>query len=146
VSVRLPGRAIATSTHSQRFTVTVSTGGRFAIDLPPGTHQLTGYSPLNAGDRKMRCVAAHPGLRVVHNGAELVDLGDELLQEHAHRNRTESATWRYAIGQADSCSVAPALSGGLAHRGLEPIGSPGPTRLARAPRPPLVLWRYGPLS
>jgi hypothetical protein len=35
---------------------------------------------------------------------------------------------------------------GWHHRGLEPIGPPGPTRLARAPRPPLVLWRYGPLS
>jgi len=90
-AVRLPGRVIASSTNSQRFTVSVSTGGRFAIDLPPGTHQLTGYSPLHDGDREMRCVAAHPGLRVVHNGAELVDLGDELLQEHAHRNRTESA-------------------------------------------------------
>jgi hypothetical protein len=144
VSVRLPGRAIATSTHSQRFTVTVSTGGRFAIDLPPGTHQLTGYSPLNAGDRKMRCVAAHPGLRVVHNGAELVDLGDELLQEHAHRNRTESATWRYA--KPTHVLWLPRCPVGWHHRGLEPIGSPGPTRLARAPRPPLVLWRYGPLS
>jgi hypothetical protein len=52
---------IATSTAGQRFTVTVSTSGRFTMDLPPGTYQLAGYSPrVHVEDAEMRCVAAHP--------------------------------------------------------------------------------------
>lgn len=60
VSVRLPGRVIASSRNGQRRTVTVSTDGRFAIHLPPGTYQLTGYSPrVHVGNHEMRCVAMH---------------------------------------------------------------------------------------
>src|SRR6266705_6762727 len=43
-------------------------------------------------------------------------------------------------------SAAVALVVEWPHRGLGPIGSPGPRWLARAPRPPLVLWRCGPLA
>src|SRR5262249_10845594 len=60
VNVRLPGRVIATGTNGQRLTVPVSTDGRFAIHLPPGTYKLTGYSPrVHVGNQEMRCVATH---------------------------------------------------------------------------------------
>ncbi len=63
VSVRLPGRVIAPSTAGQRFPVTVSMSGRFTIYVPPGTYQLTGYSPrVHVNHAEMRCVAA----RAVH--------------------------------------------------------------------------------
>lgn len=61
VSVRLPGRVIATSMIGRRFTVTVNYRGRFQLRLPPGTYQLTGYSPrVHVNHAEMRCVAAHP--------------------------------------------------------------------------------------
>lgn len=61
VSVRLPGRVIATSTTGRRFTVAVRYRGRFQLRLPPGTYQLTGYSPrVRANNAEMRCVASHP--------------------------------------------------------------------------------------
>jgi hypothetical protein len=61
VSVRLPGRVIATSTTGRRFTVAVKYLGRFQLRLPPGTYQLTGYSPrVRANHAEMRCVASHP--------------------------------------------------------------------------------------
>jgi hypothetical protein len=61
VSVRLPGRVIATSTTGRRFTVAVKYRGRFQLRLPPGTYQLTGYSPrVHVNHAEMRCVASHP--------------------------------------------------------------------------------------
>jgi hypothetical protein len=61
VSVRLPGRVIATSTTGRRFSVAVNSTGRFQFRLPPGTYQLTGYSPrVHVNHAEMRCVATHP--------------------------------------------------------------------------------------
>ena len=61
VRVRLPGRVIATRTTGQRFTDTVNAVGQFQFRLPPGTYQLTGYSPrVRENNAEMRCVATHP--------------------------------------------------------------------------------------
>ena len=60
VSVRLPGRVIATSTAGRRFEVAASSSGRFTFHLPPGSYQLTGYSPrVHVNNAEMRCAAAH---------------------------------------------------------------------------------------
>ena len=61
VSVRLPGRVIATTTTGRRFTVAVKYRCRFQFRLPPGTYRLTGYSPrVRSNNAEMRCVASHP--------------------------------------------------------------------------------------
>jgi len=61
VSLRLPGRVIATNTAGQRFIDVVDAIGRFQFRLPPGTYHLTGYSPrVRVNHAEMRCVAMHP--------------------------------------------------------------------------------------
>jgi hypothetical protein len=61
VSVRLPGRVSVTNAAGQQYVVTVSSSGRFTMDVPPGTYQLAGYSPrVHVNNRDMRCAAAHP--------------------------------------------------------------------------------------
>jgi hypothetical protein len=58
--VPLPGRVIAESTDGSRYTASVDTSGHYTISLPPGTYQLTGYSPLVRADgAEMQCHAAH---------------------------------------------------------------------------------------
>jgi hypothetical protein len=59
-AVPLPGRVVAESTDGSRYTASVDQSGHYTISLPPGTYQLTGYSPLVRGDGvEMQCRAAH---------------------------------------------------------------------------------------
>jgi hypothetical protein len=58
VRLPLPGQVIATSTDGQRFTVSAGRSGRFTMLLPPGSYNLTGYSPrVRVNGQQMRCLA-----------------------------------------------------------------------------------------
>jgi hypothetical protein len=62
-AIPLPGRVVAMSSAGVRFSAAVPRNGRYRLSLPPGTYQLTGYSPLvYSGGSELRCVAA----RAVH--------------------------------------------------------------------------------
>src|SRR5262249_54832510 len=61
VSIRLPGRVIATNSAGEQVTVAIGHSGRFKISLAPGTYQLAGYSPrVHVDNAEMRCTAMHP--------------------------------------------------------------------------------------
>ena len=58
--VPLPGRVVAESPDGSRNTATADKSGHYTISLPPGTYQLTGYSPLARGDGvEMQCRATN---------------------------------------------------------------------------------------
>jgi hypothetical protein len=58
--VPLPGRVVAESTDGSRYTALVDGNGHYTISLPPGTYQVTGYSPLVRSDGgEMQCRALH---------------------------------------------------------------------------------------
>jgi hypothetical protein len=60
-TVPLPGRVVAESRDGSRYEASVDQSGHYTISLPPGTYQLTGYSPLVRSDgAEMQCRAAHP--------------------------------------------------------------------------------------
>jgi polysaccharide lyase family 4-like protein len=59
-AVPLPGRVVAESTDGSRYTASVDRSGHYTISLPPGTYQLTGYSPLVRGfGAEVQCRSAH---------------------------------------------------------------------------------------
>ncbi len=54
----IPGHVVAESADGSRHTAPVDRNGHYTISLPPGTYQLTGYSPLMGGGQ-MQCRATH---------------------------------------------------------------------------------------
>jgi hypothetical protein len=67
---------IATSITGERFTISTGKSGRFTMPLPPGTYQLTGYSPqVHAKGAEMRCTAVH----AVHAKAGKATRGVEVV-------------------------------------------------------------------
>ncbi|MEP7026440.1 MAG: hypothetical protein ABJB47_22105, partial [Actinomycetota bacterium] len=59
-AVPLPGQVTAVGSAGSRFVATAGAGGRYRLELPPGTYRLTGRSPLVQADGSaLPCAAGH---------------------------------------------------------------------------------------
>ena len=65
--VPLPGTVVARSAAGEQFTTTAGEDGRFQLSLPPGSYELTGYSPEVLGDGQQALCRAERAVHVTRD-------------------------------------------------------------------------------